>query len=153
VNANIALTVREVFDGLARQTLTDFEALGQKSWYPPGVILFEAGEPCSSILRVYSGQVSLSVSGCLGDAAKLHIAQPGELIGLKAVLCGEAYAATARTEGPCEVIVTSRDEFSAFVLTHADAAFRIVSRLSHHLGIALDQLRCASTIDLPEQLN
>lgn len=153
MNANIALTIDEVFEGLAPKTLRDFEALGQKSWYPPGEILFAAGEPCSGIFWVASGQMSVTISDGFGPCAISHVAQPGELLGLKAALCGEAYAMTARTEGPSEVIFVSRDQLSAFSCCHADAAFRIVQQLSHRLGYALDQLRSASTASSPKPPN
>lgn len=144
MNAYVALTIDEVFDSLALKTLMDFEALGQKSSYPSGTILFGAGEPCSGIFWVSSGQVSVSVCDGLGQYVMSHIAQPGELLGLKAALCCEAYGATARTESPSDVSFMSRDDFSAFISSHPDAAFRIVQQLSNRLGLALDQLRSAS---------
>lgn len=153
MNANVALTIDEVFEGLAPETLRDFEALGHKSWYPPDAILFGAGEPCSGIFWVSSGRVNVSVSDGSGPYAISHVAQPGELLGLRAALCGEAYAMAARTEGPSEVIFVSRDDLSAFLSSHADAAFRIVQQLSNRLGLALDQLRAAQTANPPKPPN
>lgn len=153
MNANIALTISEVFEGLAPGTLEDFKALGKKGWYPAGTILFGAGEPCFGIFWVSSGQVSVSVFDDSGPCAIAHVAQPGEVLGLKAALCGEAYGSTARTEGPSEVIFMSRDHFSSFLFSHGDAAFRIVQQLSNRLGLALDQLRSASTANPPKPPN
>lgn len=153
MNANIALTIDEVFEGLAPETLGDFEALGQKSWYPPNTILFGAGEPCCGIFWVSSGQVSVTVSDGSGPCAISHLARAGELLGLKATLCGEAYAMTARTESLSEVIFMSRGHLSAFLSCHADAAFHIVQQLSYRLGHALNQLRLASTASPPKPPN
>lgn len=145
MNANTSLTVSEIFGGLAPETLKDFEALGDKSWYAPGTVLFDADEACSGVFWVCFGQVSVTVSDSFGRCVVSHVAQPGEILGLKAVLCGETCGIMARTEGPCEVRFVSRDNLSAFLSSHADAAFRIVQRLSDRLGLALDQLRLAST--------
>jgi len=141
VNANSSLTLGEIFEGLAPKTRRDFEALGHKSCYPPGTILFGAGEACDSICWIVSGEVSVSVRDGFGRCVMSHVAEPGEILGLKAALCGEAHGTTARTEGPCEMTCVSRDDFSAFLSSHPDAAFSIVQQISTRLGIALDQLR------------
>jgi CRP-like cAMP-binding protein len=153
MNANIGLTVGEIFGGLAPEALKDFEALGHKSWYPPGTILFGAGEPCSGVFWLSFGQVSVTVSDSFGRCVISHVARPGEILGLKAVLCGEACGTTARTESACEMTFVSRDDLSAFLSSHADAAFRIVQRLSTQVGIALDQLRSVSTSNPPKPPN
>lgn len=153
MNANIALTIGDIFEGLAPRTLKDFEALGHRRWYPPGTILFDAGQRCSGVFWVASGQVSVSVSASLNEHSISHVARPGELLGLKAALCGEEHAMTARTEAPCEVIFVSRDHLSVFLCSHADAAFRIVQQLSHRLGLALDELRALAAINPPKPPN
>lgn len=150
MNANIALTIGKVFEGLTPETLRDFEVLGQKTWYPPDTILFSAGDACFGIFWVVSGRVSVSVSDGFNPCAISHVAEPGELLGLKAVLCREAYAMTARTVGRCEVIFVSQDHLSAFLSGHADAAFRIVQELSSRLGLALDQLRALAAVNPPK---
>lgn len=153
MNANIALTIGDIFEGLAPGTLRDFEGLGQRRWYPPGTILFDAGQRCSGIFWVASGQVSVFVSDGFNERAISHVAQPGELLGLKAALCGEEHAMTARTEGPSEVVFVSRDHLSVFLCGHADAAFRIVQQLSNRLGLALDELRALTAINPPKPPN
>ena len=153
MNANIGLTVSEIFEGLAPETLRDFEALGDKGWYPPGTILFGAGEPCSGVFWVSFGQVSVTVSDSFGRCVLSHFARPGEILRLKAALCGEACGTTARTEGSCEMTFVSRDDFSAFLSSHADAAFRVVQRLSTQVGLAHDQLCSVSTFNPPKPPN
>jgi CRP/FNR family transcriptional regulator, polysaccharide utilization system transcription regulator len=153
VNTYAGLTMGEVFDGLMPDTLKDFQSLGHSVSHPPGTILFAAGEACTGVFCVSSGEVSVSAYDDYGRCLISHVARPGELLGLKAALCGEAYGITARTESPSEVIFVSRDHLSAFLSSHADAAFRIVQRLSERLGIALDQLRSASTVNLPKPPN
>jgi CRP-like cAMP-binding protein len=153
VHSHSGLTVAEVFAGLAPRTLQDFEALGQKGTYPPGATLFDIGETCNGVFWVSSGQVRLSVSDPLGQRVMSHVAQPGELLGLKAALCGELHEATARTEGPSEVNFLSRDSLSGFLSSHPDATFRIVQRLSDRLSVAMDQFRLVCGFSFPKPLN
>jgi CRP/FNR family transcriptional regulator, dissimilatory nitrate respiration regulator len=141
------LTVGELFEGLCRDTSKEFEALVQKCSHPGGTTLFSKGEPCRGIFWVLSGLVSVSVSSDSGSSMILYMARPGELLGLKEALCAEAYGTTARTEGPCEVNFVNRADFSTFFSSHPDAAFRIVQQLSERMGVALHQLRSASSIN------
>lgn len=145
MNTSSSLTVGEMLEGLARETLLDFEALCHKGFYPPGATLFAAGEACSGIFWVISGQVSVSVSDGSSPSTISHLAQAGEILGLKAALCDEAYGTTARAEGPSEVTFVNRADFSDFLRRNSHATFLIVQRLSDRLGIALDQLRSALT--------
>lgn len=147
------LTVSEIFEGLPPDTLEDFEALGYKSCYPPGIILFGAGDRCSGIFWVCSGPVSVTIPAGGEESLMSHIARAGELLGLEAALCGETYGTTARTEGPCDVVFMSQAHLSTFLSTHADAAFHIVQRLSKRLGVVLEQLRSASTADQQKRPN
>ncbi len=153
MTTDAGLIVGEIFERLAPETLRDFEALGHKSWYSPGMILFGADEPCSGVFWVSFGQVSVNVSDSFGRCVMSYVAQPGEILGLKAALCGEACGITAQTEGPCEMVFVSRADLSAFLSSHPDAAFRIVQQLSAQLGLALDQLRSASTSNPPKPPN
>jgi CRP-like cAMP-binding protein len=153
VHTHSGLTVAEIFADLAPRTLEDFEALGQNGKYPPGATLFEIGETCSGVFWVSSGQVRVSVSDSFGQRVMSRVAQPGELLGLKAALCGELHEATARTEGPSEVSFLSRDSLSGFLSSHPDAAFRIVQRLSDRLSVAMDQFRLVSDFAQPKPLN
>ena len=145
MNTSSGLTVGEMLEGLPPETLLDFEALGHKGLYTPGATLFVAGEACSGIFWVVSGQVSVSVSDGFSPCAISHIAQAGEILGLKAALCDEPYGTTARTEGPSEVTFVNRADLSHFLHRHPNAAFRVVQQLSDRLGVALDQLRTALT--------
>jgi CRP-like cAMP-binding protein len=150
---HVGLTVGELFEGLSGDTSEEFEALVHKYSHPHGTILFGTGEPCRGVFWLLSGLVSVSVSTDPGSSTTLYVARPGELLGLKEVLCAETYGTTARTEGPCEVNFVNRADFSNFFSSHPDAAFRIVQQLSQRLGIALNQLRSMSTIDDAKRSN
>ncbi len=145
---NTDLTICEIFEGLSPETLKDFQALGRKEKYADGKMLFGTGEPCSGVYWVSSGRVDVSVSDDFGRRLQGRVARRGELLGLKAMLCDEAYAATAQSDGPSEVTFVTRSKVSAFLSAHPDATFSIVEQLSHRLGIAFDQLRLLSDLNL-----
>lgn len=153
MNGHFPLTIGDILEGIAPEARGEFEALEQRSSYPPGTVLFRAGQPCWGIFWVNSGRVRVSVFDPFAQCNTSHVARPGELLDLKAALCGEAHSMTARTESPSEVIFMSREHFSAFLCSHGDAAFQIVQRLSHRLALTMGQLRALTASNLLKPTN
>jgi CRP/FNR family cyclic AMP-dependent transcriptional regulator len=140
VKGKISLSLGEIFEGLAPAAFEEFQLLGERRAYPRGSILFRIGDTCAGIFWIVSGRVRTSTGGAEGIS---QLAQPGEILGLKEALCGEAYSLSAETDGPAEVSFVSLEDLSAFLAGHPDAAFRIVQRLSGYLGLILEHLRSA----------
>jgi CRP-like cAMP-binding protein len=147
------LTIGELFEGLPPETLREFRALGHRSFYPPDTTLFAFGEACVGVFWVISGDVRVSIFDLAGRCIMSRVAHAGEILGLRAALCGEAYGITARAEGHSEVGFVNRDDFSRFLSNQPEVTFRIVERLSDRLGFALDLLRSSSTASHPKRPN
>ena len=56
-----------------------------------------------------SGKVKLSTTSRDGKVLILKMAEPGEALGLSAVISGTPYELTAETVGPCQVNFIDRD--------------------------------------------
>jgi CRP-like cAMP-binding protein len=134
VRAKVSLSLAEICEGLSPATCEEFQLLGKRRAYPRGFTLFRTGESCAGVFWIVSGRVRTSTGGAEGIS---QLAQPGEILGLKEALCGEAYSLSA------EVSFVSLEDLSAFLAGHPDAAFRIVQRLSGYLGLILEHLRSA----------
>ena len=148
MNVDPGLRIAEILDGLPAGTLRDFQSLTHPGWYPPGAVLFSAGDACAGVFWASSGQVNVSALDHYAQQVTSHIAEPGEILGLKAALCSEAYGATAWTKEPCEVNFIALNDLSAFLSTHPDAVFRIVERLSDRLHLTIGQFRLISSSHL-----
>jgi hypothetical protein len=77
--------------------------------YPGGAILFVEGQMPRGVFVLCSGKVKLSTTSREGKVLILKMVEPGEAIGLSAVISGEAYEVTAETLGPCLVNLVERD--------------------------------------------
>lgn len=148
VSGRFPLTVGEILEGLTPETLIEFKALEQRSSYPPDTLLFGVGQPCFGFFWVASGRVVVSMPDDFSESTISHVAQTGELLDLKAALCGDIHSMTARTESPSEVVFVSREHLTAFLCGHADAAFQIVQRLSHRLALTMGELRALTATNL-----
>ncbi len=140
MKAKVSLSLAEICEGLSPATCEEFQLLGKRRAYPRGFTLFRTGESCAGIFWIVSGRVRTSTGGAENIS---QLAQPGEILGLKEALCGEAYSLSAETNGPAEVSFVSLEDLSVFLAGHPDAAFRIVQRLSGYLGLILEHLRSA----------
>jgi CRP/FNR family transcriptional regulator len=89
--------------------LKAFSAFSHLTTYPGGAILFVEGQMPRGGFIVCSGKVKLSTTSKEGKVLVLNVAEPGDIIGLSAVVSGEAFEITAETVGPCLVNFVERD--------------------------------------------
>ncbi len=91
------------FCGLSPDVLKSFSAASHLSTYPGAAILFVEGQTPRGIQVLCSGKVKLSTTSRDGKVLILKMAEPGEALGLSAVISGTPYEVTAETVGPCQV--------------------------------------------------
>src|SRR5204863_328744 len=90
------------------------------------------------------GRVKLSMSSSEGKTVTLRTAQPGEVLGLHAVVSGKPYEATAETLGPCQVNFVRREDFLQFLREHPEASIHAARELSSsYQSACADAPRCA----------
>ena len=66
----------------------------------------------------------LSATSREGKTLVIRIAEPGEILGLHAVVTGGRYELTVETMQPCQLDCVGRDDMLRFLKDHADAALR-----------------------------
>ena len=108
-----------------------FRALQRPRFYPQGARVFAEGEAPSGVLVLSSGAARISVSGRPGNKLQSWSAEPGEILGLHAILSGAPYEATVESLTPCEGFFIPGSDFLDFLSSHKGAAFRVVQLLSH----------------------
>src|SRR5579872_3198524 len=65
------------------------------SSYPAGAVLFVQGQVPRGVYLLCKGRVKLTMTSADGKAIILHIAEPGELIGINGVISGRPYELSA----------------------------------------------------------
>jgi len=97
------------FCHLSSDVLRPFSDASHLSTYPGGALLFVEGQVPRGAFVLCSGKVKLSTTSRDGKVLILKIAEPGEVLGLSAVISGEPYEVTAETASPCQVNYVERE--------------------------------------------
>jgi CRP/FNR family transcriptional regulator len=94
---------------LSSDLLRSFDGFSHLTTYPGGAVLFVEGQMPRGTFVLCSGKVKLSTTSKEGKVLVLRMAEPGDVIGLSAMISGEAYEVTAETMGPCLVNFVERE--------------------------------------------
>jgi CRP/FNR family cyclic AMP-dependent transcriptional regulator len=97
------------FCHLSAEVLRPFSGASHLSTYPGGALLFVEGQLPRGAFVLCSGKVKLSTTSRDGKILILKMAEPGEVLGLSAVISGEPYEVTAETASPCQVNFVERE--------------------------------------------
>lgn len=77
--------------------------------YPGGAILFVEGQTPRGAFVLCAGKVRLSTTSKEGKVLVFRIMEPGDVIGLSAMIAGQPYEVTAETMEPCLVNFVERE--------------------------------------------
>ena len=80
-----------------------------RTTYPGGAILFVEGQTARGAMILCSGKVKLTTTSKEGKVLIFKMVEAGEVIGLSAMISGDAYQMTAETVGPCLVNFVDRE--------------------------------------------
>lgn len=94
---------------LSADLTRSFSGFAHLTTYPGGAILFVEGQSPRGAFVLCAGKVKLSTTSREGKVLVLKLVEPGEVIGLGAMISGEAYEVTAETVGPCLVNFVERE--------------------------------------------
>ena len=105
-----------------------------------GQVLFREGDEASAVYCVKSGLVKLYKSGARGEPFIIRLLGQGRLIGYRAVLAGEPFAATAEIVTESHVCVIPRDLFQDLLENSKEAARRLLRHTAWELRLSEEQL-------------
>jgi CRP/FNR family transcriptional regulator len=108
---------------------------------PRNTVLFREGQPARGVFVLCEGRAKLSVCSESGKRLTLHVAVPGEVLGLSAALSGGAYEVTAELLDKAQVAMVKRKDLLGFLREHREACLHVVGLLSQDLHIAYDRVR------------
>lgn len=124
------------FCNLQKSTLENLEALKISNLYPRNSILFIEGQSSEGVYILCRGRVKLSTCSRDGKVIILQIAEPGEVLGLSAVISGAAYEVTAEVIEACQIGFIRKADFLRLLRQNTDACLNAVRQLSHNYQTA-----------------
>jgi len=148
-------TFREhrLFCDLSREALLRLQSIKATSVYPKGSLLCLEGQPPRGIFVLCTGRAKLSTTSSEGKSMILRIAEPGEVLGLTAVVSGTPYEATVETLETSQANFISQAEFLRFIQEHPDVGLRVARQLTHNCKCAYGEIRSLGLSNsVPEKL-
>jgi CRP/FNR family cyclic AMP-dependent transcriptional regulator len=100
--------------------------------YTHGSAVFIEGQPPKGVYVLCSGRAKLSAYSEEGKAIILRVAEPGDVLGLSAVVSGSPYEKTAHVIDDCFIGFVKRKDFERFIETHHEAALNALRQMSRN---------------------
>lgn len=122
---------------------TALKAFGNSyiSLYPAGALLFVEGQVPRGAYVLCKGRVKLTLTSPGGKTIIVRIAEPGEALGLHAVISGEPYELTAETLQPCQMHFIKGAEFLKLLGENREASVNTIKHLSVNYRAACQEIR------------
>jgi len=109
--------------------------------YPRGAMLFIEGQQPRGVFVLCSGRVKLSTTSREGKTIITKISEPGDVLGLNAVVSNRPYEVTAEMMEPGQGNFIPRDPLIQFIKEFPEAAMRVAQQLSRNYFTAYEEIR------------
>jgi len=129
-----------LFCHLGPEALARLDEIRQSVAYPKATELFAQGQPARGLFVLCAGRAKLTTSSRSGRSLIVRVAEPGEVLGLSAVMSNTTHDVSATTLEPCQVNFTPRDLFMDFLQDDGEVSTRVAHHLSVELRRAYDQV-------------
>ncbi|MBD3169227.1 MAG: cyclic nucleotide-binding domain-containing protein [candidate division Zixibacteria bacterium] len=129
-----------LFCGLAAQLLDNLDKAKSAVEYKPGQIIFYEGSPPLAIYCIKSGSVKLYKTGGKGEEQVIRLLGPGDIIGYRALLSQEPFAATAETITKSVICTIPKDMLLEILRKSPEQNLRLLKKLSVELRISEELL-------------
>lgn len=129
------------FCAFEHAALAEFEGLKVTNTYPKGSSLFVQGQPATGIYILCQGRVKLCTYSRDGKAIILRVVEPGEVLGMSAVVTETVHEATAEVVEACQINFIEKQDFLRFLKSDAAVGMRAAQQLSRNYHSAYVQIR------------
>ncbi|HLJ25458.1 MAG TPA: Crp/Fnr family transcriptional regulator [Candidatus Angelobacter sp.] len=142
-----------LFCDISNDALRGLQAVKATSVYPKGTLLCLEGQPPRGIFILCTGRAKLFTTSSEGKTIILRIAEPGEVLGLTAVIADTPYEATIETIEPTQANFISRKDFLRIIEEHSDVGMKVAQQLTHNCQCAYDEIRSLGlSSSVPEKI-
>mgnify|MGYP001815510767 CR=1 FL=1 len=128
-----ALVQHELLDQMDAAEREQLLSLCVERRFSDGQLIFQRGDPGSSMMLVLQGQVRISILSMEGKELTFAIIRPGECFGEIALLDGHPRSADATAVGKCALLVLMRHDFIPFLERHPRVAIGLMTLLCRRL--------------------
>jgi CRP/FNR family transcriptional regulator, cyclic AMP receptor protein len=137
---------------LGRDELRRLAATTTLAHHPARTVIFQKGDPGSSMMAVIRGKVKICTQSIDGKELVLNLINRGGLFGEIALLDGEPRTADAVTLEETDVLVLERARFQPFLSERPDLALRLISVLCKRLRQTSEHLEDTMFFEAPSRL-
>ena len=122
-----------IFSGLTGSHLQIFEREKTVHQYPADQIIFYEGDEPQALYWACAGRVKLYKKGEKGEELILRLLGPGEIMGYRALLAGELYAATAQAVEDTAICSISKPILLDLLRRSPELALRLLTKMAKEL--------------------
>lgn len=130
-----------ILSGISTELRRELESLSSFSFCPAGAILFVEEQMPEEVFVVLSGRVKQFVNSSDDRRLILHIAEPGEILGLAPVLTGGPHRSTAEAFHLCSLAAIRRCDFLKLMGKSTELFRMVASELGRSYDHACARLR------------
>ncbi len=121
---------RDFFCGLSPVSLIEFNKIKHAAIFPEHTVVLVEGQSATGVFMLCQGKAKLATTSREGKTLIMRIAEPGEILGLHAVVTGAPYELTVETMQPCQLGFVGRDDMLQFLKDCPDASQRATQHLA-----------------------
>ncbi|MES2648029.1 MAG: Crp/Fnr family transcriptional regulator [Bacteroidota bacterium] len=122
-----------IFCNTDHEVLADLSDSKSCTVYKKGDTLFHEGGHPFGVYCINAGKIKLSVTGEEGKEQIVRLAKPGDVLGYRAVLSGERYAASAVALEDSKVCFIPKEQFIKALKGDGNLSLETMKLLSHQL--------------------
>lgn len=129
------------FCALSQPSTKSLDGMKHTSSYPEGAMVFMEGQAARGVYVVCQGRAKLMTTNREGKTLILKIAQPGDVLGMHAVVSGKPYEITAETLQPCQLAYIPANDFLAFLRENGEVCLQAARHISRDCHTAYESIR------------
>jgi CRP/FNR family transcriptional regulator len=129
-----------IFAGLSGPLLEKLDREKATRIFKAGQVLFYEEELPLAIYCISSGRIKIYKSDPSGSEQIIRLTGAGELIGFRALLSNEPYAATAQAVEDSTVCTIDKNNFLYLIHQSSELAIELLSKLAKELRISEEQI-------------
>ncbi len=131
-----AVRGKSVFCNLNETELSKMDESRKSRKYEKGQSLFYEGDHPHGIYCISRGKIKLSKLGSDGKKQITHLSREGDIIGYRALICGDMFSATAEAIEDLTVCYIPESRFFELLKNSSEFSFEILKLLAADLKLA-----------------
>ncbi len=124
---------KSIFYGIDERDISELNIKKTCYFYKKGQIIFYEGKGALGIYCINSGRIKVYKIGSEGKEQIVRMVMPGEILGLRSVISGKPYSASATALDDSVCCFIGKRKFFKLIIKYPELSQRIMITLSHLL--------------------